>query len=177
MKVLETQRLVLRHLSPEDAPFILQLLNEPSWIYFIGDKGVRTLDDARGYILNGPVDMYARLGFGLYLTELKDGGTPLGMCGLIKRDSLPDVDIGFAFLPAFWGKGYAHEAAAAVMEYAQKTLGIGRIVAITSPDNESSIKLLEKLGLTFDRIIKLSADDPGTSLFVPAADKQQTTGR
>ena len=112
MKVLETDRLILRWLSTDDAEFILELLNEPSFLQYIGDKGVRTLEDARNYILNGPVDMYARLGFGLYLTELKERGVPLGICGLLKRDGLEDVDIGFAFLPRFWAKGYAYESAA-----------------------------------------------------------------
>src|SRR5262245_58073861 len=106
MKVLETDRLNLRRLSIDDAEFILELLNEPSFLRFIGDKGVRTLDDARDYISNGPIDMYNRLGFGLYLTELKDGGVTIGICGLIKRDALEDVDIGFAFLPKLWAIGY-----------------------------------------------------------------------
>lgn len=168
VKVLETDRLTLRRLTVEDGPFILKLLNDPLWLRFIGDKGVRTLDDARDYILKGPVDMYERLGFGLYLTELKDAGTPLGLCGLIKRDSLEDVDIGFAFLPEFRGKGYALEAARGVMNYARTVLGLERIVAITSPDNESSARLLEKLGLRFDKLIKLSADGDEVKLFTPA---------
>jgi len=166
LKVLETDRLNLRWLSTDDAEFILELLNEPSFLRFIGDKGVRTLDDARNYILNGPVDMYNRLGFGLYLTELKDGAVSLGICGLIKRDSLEDVDIGFAFLPKFWSKGYAYEAAAAVMTYGKTVLGVNRIVAITSPDNYASGRLLEKLGLRFERMIHLSQDAPEVRLFV-----------
>src|SRR3982750_718510 len=126
LKVLETDRLILRHLAPEDAEFILRLLNEPSWLRFIGDKGIRTLEDARSYILKGPVEMYARLGFGLYLVELKEGLVPTGLCGLIKRDSLKDVDIGFAFLPEYWGRGYAYESAAAVMTYGRDALGLKR---------------------------------------------------
>ena len=156
MKVLETDRLNLRRLSPDDAEFILELLNDPSFLRFIGDKGVRTLDDARNYILNGPVDMYNRLGFGLYLTELKKSGAPIGICGLIKRDGLEDVDIGFAFLPKFRARGYAYESAAAVMDYGKHVLGLKRIVAITSPDNYASGGLLEKLGLRFERMIRLS---------------------
>ncbi|HKP47120.1 MAG TPA: GNAT family N-acetyltransferase [Pyrinomonadaceae bacterium] len=171
MKVLETHRLVLRRLTPDDAEFILALLNEPSWLRFIGDKGVRTIDDARSYILKGPVDMYARLGFGLYLVELKEQAVAIGICGLIKRDSLPDVDIGFAFLPAYWGQGYALEAAAATMEYAAHTLGLNRILAITSLDNERSIKLLEKLGLSFKEVLKLSEDAPRVRLFATANKK------
>ena len=165
MKVLETDRLILRWLSLEDAEFILRLLNEPSWLQFIGDKGVRTLEDARSYILQGPIEMYSRLGFGLYLVELRKEGWPIGMCGLIKRDSLPDVDIGFAFLPAYWGKGYAYEAAAAVVKFSAAVLGLDRIVAITSPDNDRSAKLLEKLGLRFEEMVKLSPDADQVRLF------------
>jgi RimJ/RimL family protein N-acetyltransferase len=166
LKVLETDRLNLRWLSTSDAEFILELLNEPSFLQFIGDKGVRTLEDARNYILNGPVDMYARLGFGLYLTELKENGVPIGICGLIKRDTLEDVDIGFAFLPGFWVKGYAYESASAVMAYGKDVLGLKRIVAITSPNNHASAKLLEKLGLQFERIIRLSEDASEVRLYV-----------
>jgi RimJ/RimL family protein N-acetyltransferase len=165
LKVIETDRLNLRWLLPADAEFILDLLNDPSFLRFIGDKGVRTLDDARNYILNGPVDMYNRLGFGLYLTELKESGVPIGICGLIKRDSLQDVDIGFAFLPRFWAKGYAYESAAAVMAYGKTVLGLNRIVAITSPGNHASGRLLEKLGLRFERMIRLSKDAPEVRLF------------
>lgn len=165
MKVLETERLVLRRMSPGDADFILGLLNEPSFLRFIGDRGVRTREDARAYILKGPVDMYERLGFGLYIPELKGTGVPIGICGLVKRDFLADVDLGFALLPAFWGQGYAHEAAAAVMEHATGTLGLKRLVAITNPDNQSSIRLLEKLGFRFDRMIRAAADGPEIRLF------------
>jgi RimJ/RimL family protein N-acetyltransferase len=165
LKVIETDRLNLRWLSTDDAEFILELLNDPSFLRFIGDKSVRTLDDARKYILNGPVDMYNRLGFGLYLTELKDGGAPIGICGLLKRDSLEDVDIGFAFLPRFRAKGYAYESAAAVMAYGKTALGLRRIVAITSPDNDASARVLEKLGLRFERMIRLSKDASGVRLF------------
>ena len=165
MKVLETERLILRWLTVDDGEFILELLNDPSWLRFIGNSGVKTLDDARDYILKRLVAMYERLGFGLYLTELKDGGVPIGICGLIKRDSLKDVDIGFAFLPKFRGRGYAHEAAFAVMEYGKRTFGFNRMVAITSPDNYDSAKLLEKLGFNFERMVKLSDDSEEVSLF------------
>jgi RimJ/RimL family protein N-acetyltransferase len=165
MKVLETERLILRRLSVDDGAFILELLNDPSWLRFIGDKGVRTLEDARNYILTGPMDMYARLGFGLYLTERKKDAAPIGICGLIKRDALKDVDIGFAFLPDFRGKGYAREAAAAVLEHARSAFGLRRLVAITSPDNEASIRLLEKLGLRFEARMILAGDGHEVSLF------------
>lgn len=165
MNVLETDRLVVRKLTIDDAEFILGLLNEPSFLRFIGDKGVRTLADARDYILQGPMASYERHGFGLYLTVLKEGAIPIGMCGLLRRETLADVDIGFAFLPGFWSKGYALESAAAVKAYGLNTLGLKRIVAITNPDNEASIKLLGKLGLQFERMIKLSDDGPEIKLF------------
>ena len=168
MTILETRRLTLRLIAAEDAAFILKLLNEPSFLRFIGDRGVQNLDDARAYIANGPAASYARHGFGLWLAQLRDDGTPIGLCGLLKRDTLDDVDIGFALLPAYWGKGLAYEAAAAVMDYGQRTLGIPRIVAIVSPDNVASIRLLEKIGLVFDRRVDLNGDGRETSLYVPA---------
>lgn len=165
MRILETERLIIRRLTLGDSEFILELLNDPSWMRFIGDKGVRTLDDARDYILKNPVAMYERLGFGLYLTKLKSENVLIGICGLIKRDSLEDVDIGFAFLPKFCGKGYAYEAASAVMAYGKIAFGLNRIVAITSSDNYSSAKLLKKLGFSFEKIVKLSDDSESVSLF------------
>jgi RimJ/RimL family protein N-acetyltransferase len=165
--ILETPRLALRLIEAGDAPFILRLLNEPSFLRFIGDRGVRTLDDARAYIENGPVASYARHGLGLWLAQLRDG-TAIGMCGLLKRDNLDDIDIGFAYLPAFWGQGYAYEAAAAVMDHGRRVLGIPRIVAIVSPDNAGSIRLLEKIGLVYERRIDFNGDGRETSLYVPA---------
>jgi RimJ/RimL family protein N-acetyltransferase len=165
MNVLETERLILRWLSADDAAFILELVNDPGWLQFIGDRGVRTLEDARGYILNGPVAMYQRVGFGLYMVELKHSATPIGMCGLIKRPNLDDVDIGFAFLPAFCGQGYAYEAASAIMTYAQDTIGLKRVVAIVAPDNQRSITLLTKLGLNFVDLLRLSEEQPEVMLF------------
>lgn len=169
MVVLETERLILRRMTTGDAAFILELLNEPSFVRFIGDRGVRTLEDARRYILEGPVYSYERNGFGLYLVELKDGRAPAGMCGLVKRDALPDADVGFAFLPAYWSKGYALESASAVLAYARDVLGMGRVVAITDPENEASARLLGKMGLRFDRMIRLSAEGPEVRLFTPDA--------
>jgi RimJ/RimL family protein N-acetyltransferase len=164
MIVLETERLFLRGFNIGDAPFILALLNEPSFLRFIGDKKVRSLQDAEKYILNGPVASYERHGFGLCLVELKETHTPIGMCGLLKREELPDPDIGFAFLPDFWNKGFAYEAAAAVMKDARERLNLERILAITNQDNEASIKLLQKLGLQIERLIKMSTDS--TELFL-----------
>lgn len=167
--MLETERLILRELSLDDAEFILELLNEPSFIRYIGDKGVRNLDDARQYILNGPVQSYEQNGFGLYLVELKENRTPIGTSGLLKRETLPDPDIGFAFLPAYWSKGYAFESSAAVMNYARNTLGLDRVLAITTPDNEASARLLGKIGLRFDRMIKLAEDAEEVRLFSNSA--------
>ncbi len=155
MTVLETARMALRRLCLEDAPFIRELVNEPSWIRFIGDRGVRSLDDARAYLARGPIAMYERCGFGLWLCESKPAGEPLGICGLVKRDTLEDVDLGFAFLPRFWGLGYAHESAAAVLDYAREVLELDHVVAITSPDNEASIRLLRKLGLRLEKTLEV----------------------
>jgi len=165
VKVLETERLVLRRIAVEDAEFMLQLLNEPSFLRYIGDRDVRTVDDARVHISKGPVDSYERHGFGLYLTELKTDGTPVGICGLLKRESLEDVDIGFAFLPEFRANGYASESASAVMAHARDTLGLDRVVAVTAPDNGASIRVLEKLGMKFERTARLTEDGPELRLF------------
>ncbi len=164
--VIETERLRLRRLTTDDAAFILRLLNEPSFIENIGDKGVRTLTDAASYILNGAIASYEKFGFGSYLVEMKETGASMGMCGLIKREALDYVDIGYAFLPEFWAKGYALEAASAVMTYARVTLGLKRIVAITSLDNQSSIRLLEKIGFCFEKLIRLSEGEPEIKLFI-----------
>ena len=162
---METERLLLRRLAAEDAEFIVELLNQPSFLRYIGDKEVRTIEDAVRYIETGPVASYERFGFGLYLVELKESGAQIGMCGLLKRDSLPDVDVGFAFLPSYWSRGYALESAVAVMNYGREVLGLRRIVAIVSPDNGTSIRLLEKIGLRFERLLKLSEDQPEVKLF------------
>ncbi|CAM3594989.1 GNAT family N-acetyltransferase [Aeromicrobium ponti] len=150
MKVLETDRLILRRLTTDDAAFILELLNEPGWIRYIGDKGVRTLEDAKNYILTGPMKMYSQLGFGLFLVERKEGCTPIGMCGLLKRDSLEDVDIGFAFLSRYQTQGYGFEAASATLRYGHEQLGLKRILAITTLDNYASSRLLEKIKMKYE---------------------------
>ena len=165
MKVLETERLILRRLSADDAAPILRLLNEPSFLQFIGDRSVRTLDGAREYIASGPVASYERFGYGMYMTEVKSDGTPIGLCGLVNRDSLDDVDVGFAFFPEFWKQGYGYESAVAVMDHAKTTLGLTRLVAITAPDNRASVRLLEKLGLSFERMIRLPEDTAESRLF------------
>ncbi len=152
---LTTERLVLREFVIGDAPFVVELLNQPSFIQFIGDKSVRTRADAEQYLKTGPLDSYRGHGFGLYLVQLRDSHEPIGMCGLLKRDALPQPDLGFAFLPEYWGKGYAFEAASAVVAQARDELGIPLILAITNPDNQSSIKLLERLGFHFEHLIRL----------------------
>jgi RimJ/RimL family protein N-acetyltransferase len=167
MIVCETPRLRLRYLTPHDAAFILELLNEPEFIRNIGDREVRTLEDARRYIGGGTVTGYEKLGFGLYLVELQEGAIPIGICGLLKRDYLQDVDVGFALRAAFRNQGYALEAARAVLRYGRETLGLGRIVAITSPDNHASLKLLRRLGLEFERTIRVPDVARDTSLFTP----------
>jgi ribosomal-protein-alanine N-acetyltransferase len=151
--VLETERLRLRQFADGDAGFVLELLNEPSWLRFIGDRGVRTLDDARAYIENGPRAMFARHGFSLLVVERKVDRVALGMCGLIQRGTLDAPDIGYAFLPRAWGQGYALEAAAAMLDHGHRVLGLPRILAITDPDNATSIKLLERLGMRFVEVI------------------------
>jgi RimJ/RimL family protein N-acetyltransferase len=164
VSVIQTERLVLRQLALHDAEFILELLNEASFLRFIGDKGVRTPADARAYISKGPMDSYCRHGFGLYATCLHDG-TPIGICGLVKRDGLDDVDIGFAFLSRHCSKGYAVESASAVLVHARQVLGLERIVAITAPENLSSIAVLEKIGLKFERMLNLAEHTPELKLF------------
>ncbi|MFT3791815.1 MAG: GNAT family N-acetyltransferase [Rudaea sp.] len=169
MVVIETSRLVLRRLEERDAEFILTLVNDPAWLEFIGDKGVRTLDDACVYLRNGPLAMYAQHGHGLYCVESKASGEAIGLCGLIKRDTLPDVDLGYAFLPPARGGGYAFEAASATMAYARETLGLQRVVAIVSPGNARSIALLEKLGFRFEKSLQLPPkEDRETWLYAAA---------
>jgi len=168
VNVIETERLSLRLISTDDSAFILKLLNDPAFLQFIGDKGVRTLDDARRYILDGPIASYERWGFGLYMVELKGSQSPAGICGLIKRDSLPDVDIGFAILPQYRSMGYAFESAAAVMEHGKTILSLERIVGVTTSDNSGSIRVLEKLGLRLERMVQLSPAEPEIRLYAPA---------
>ena len=165
LKTFQTERLILRPMTEKDADFILELLNDPSFIRYIGDRKVRDLDGAKAYITNGPVASYAQNGFGLYLVELKGSGESMGMCGLIRRNTLKDVDIGYAFLPKFWSRGYAFEAAGEMKRYAQEELQLKRLVAVVDPENPASIRLLEKLGMKFERMVRLSPDDIELKLF------------
>ena len=168
MTVTQTERLLLRRLDVRDSAFIFELVNEPSWLRYIGDKGVKTLQDAQRYIEEGPIEMYQRLGFGLYAVELKENGAPIGICGLIKRDALVDVDLGFAFLPRFWTRGYALESASAVMSYGRSALGLSRIVAIVSQDNHRSARLLNKLGFRLESSVSLQPDGDELKLYAAA---------
>lgn len=165
MLILQTERLALRQANLADAPFIFDLLTDKTFIDNIADKGVKTLKDAENYIQQALLDSYEKNGFGLYITELKGDSTPVGICGLVKRDSLDCPDVGYAFLPKFTGQGFATESAQAVIKYGNDTLNLPRIVGITAPDNESSIRVLEKIGLVRDKMV--SHDGIENILFVP----------
>ena len=159
MTPLDTERLELHPFTEADADFVLRLLNEPSFLRYIGDRGVHDLDSARRYIADGPVAGYARYGHGLLRVVRRTDGRPIGMCGVLRRDSLPDPDIGFSFFPDCWSQGYALESTRAVMDHARLSLGIGRILAITTQDNEPSMRLLGKLGFRFDRMVTMGAEE------------------
>ncbi len=163
---LETDRLILCELSQDDAAFMLELINDPDWIRFIGDRGIRTLEEARNHIIQGPIASYTQHGFGLYLTKLKEDSTPIGICGLVNREGLDDVDLGFAFLPAFRTKGYGLESASAIINHAKDVLQLKRLAAVTDPENVASIKLLEKMGFVFEKMIRLSDDGDEINLFL-----------
>lgn len=164
-KIIETDRLSLRRLHAEDAAFILELVNEPAWLEFIGDRGVRNLDDARAYIAKGPVAMYERCGFGLFLVARKEDSAPIGICGLLQRDTLPDVDLGFALLTRFRGQGYAQEAARATLSYGRSEFCLQRIVAVTAPGNAPSMRVLESLGFVREGLVTLEAGQAPLALW------------
>lgn len=168
--ILETDRLELCKISPNDVEFIFELLNTPTWLQYIGDKGIKTLADARDYIITGPMASYNKHGFGLWLIKSKLEQVPIGMCGLIQRDYLEDVDIGFALLPQYTEKGYAYEAAKATLNYATINLALKKIVAFTDTDNERSISLLKKLGMTFEKMITIPNDSEKLMLFSTTSD-------
>jgi RimJ/RimL family protein N-acetyltransferase len=166
MIVIATERLELRQFDENDDVFIFRLVNEPSFLRYIGDRGVRSIAEARRYIAEGPVAGYAHYGHGLLCVVRKIDGLAVGMCGVLKRDALPEPDLGFSFLPEHWSQGYAFESASAVMIHARQVLGLGRILAITTVDNQSSIRLLGKLGFRFDRMITTGDDPTELRLFV-----------
>ena len=163
--IVETKRLIIRKITIEDAEFVLRLVNEPSFVSNIGDKGVKNLHDAKRFILEGYWTNQERPGYGMFLVALKGGGDLIGGCGLLYRKVLDVTDIGFAFLPEYWYRGFAYEAAEAILKYGHSTLGVKKIVGLTSQGNLNSIKLLKKLGLGFEKTVKMSDDDPGTVLY------------
>ncbi len=163
--IVETKRLILRKINVEDAEFVLRLVNEPSFVANIDDKGVKNLDDAKRFIMEGYWTNQERSGYGMFLVELKAEGDSIGGCGLLYRKFLDVTDIGFAFLPEYWHRGFAFEAAEAILKYGHTTLGVKKIVGLTSEDNLGSIKLLKKLGMDFEKTVKMSDNDPGTVLY------------
>jgi RimJ/RimL family protein N-acetyltransferase len=165
MKVLETERLYLREFNNNDADFFLVLVNSPAWLQYIGDRGVKTIAEAEIFINEKYIHSYKINGFGLYVTVLKDGNIPIGICGLIKRETLEDIDIGFAFLPGYISKGYGYESASAVLKFGKDVLNIPRIVAITTKENFNSISLLKKLEMKFEKIISMPGDKEELMLF------------
>lgn len=167
--VLDTARLRLRTLELDDAAFYLRIVNAPLFLRWIGDRKIRTEAQAREALAVGPLSMQSMRGYSLYLVERKSDGAAIGMCGLIKRDTLVDVDIGYAYLPEFAGQGYASEAAAGVLAHA-RALGIRRVVAITTPGNEASDAVLRRIGMRFEKLVYLSPEDSGTQLFSIALD-------
>ena len=164
MDILATARLRLRTADPDDHAFYHALVNDAAFIEHIGDRGIGTLEEARQSLIEGPIAMQAMRGHSLYVVELKATGVPIGMCGLIKRDSLDGVDLGYAFLPGYRGQGYAFEAGRAVLAHAP-ALGLRRVLAIASPGNVASNRLLLKMGMQFERFTHLAEDDPGTNLY------------
>ena len=154
--VIETERVILRKFTIDDAAFMLETLNTPTWLRFIGDRNVKTLEEAENYLLNGNIRSYQEYGFGFYVVVIKETQESIGICGIVKREGLEDVDIGFAFFQQFMGKGYGYEAGSATLNYALNDLKIKKIVAIVDPENVVSIALLKKIGLQFKKMIQLS---------------------
>jgi len=168
MVIIETERLKLLEFKKTDANFILELVNEPAWIEFIGEKNVHTISDAENFIINNLKPSYVNNGYGLYAIKLKKDNTSIGMCGLVNRPGLKEIDLGFACLSKYQRQGFAYESSVATLNYAKEVLKIGKVVAITSPKNKASGKLLEKLGLNFEKLINLDEDGKDIcKLYVP----------
>lgn len=163
--IVETERLIVRELTLADAPFVLELLNEPAFHQYIGDKGVRDIPGAEKYLREGPLAMYARHGFGLWLLAPKHGGEPVGICGLLQRDYLPAPDLGFALLARHTGLGYAHESSVAILRHGRETLKLPRLLAITAAENPPSVGLLQKLGFRFQGMTNLPGFAAPSRLF------------
>lgn len=157
--MLETPRLVLRHLTLDDAGLMLAIWNDPAFIRHVGDRGIRTVEDAEEAMKNGVFKLYEDHGYGPFRVALRDGDQAVGICGLFRREGLDDPDLGYATLPHFCGKGYAYEAASAVLGYVRSELHIERLIAIISPGNEASIGLIGKLGFEFERMHTMPGDD------------------
>ncbi|MCB1600973.1 MAG: GNAT family N-acetyltransferase [Lysobacterales bacterium] len=168
MHVVETQRLILRRLELGDAEFIFQLVNDPTWLAGIGDRGVRTLTDAQEYLRKGPLEMYERYGFGLYAIERKVDHQLIGICGLLKRETLPEPDLGYALLPQYAGVGYALEAARACVALAREQFRMPRLLAITTPENIRSRHLLEQLGMQLEQRYRVKPEDDELCLYAMA---------
>ena len=164
--VLKTERLRLRPLVLDDAAFIYELVNDPDWLRFVGDRGVRNLDDARAYLQKGPIAHHEQHGFGMFTVEPKGGGEALGVCGLIRREALPDVDVGYGFLPRARGNGYARESVRAVLDFGRDVLGFKRILAMVQPEHERSVHLLERLGFVYERSFRMPGEDVDLSLYL-----------
>ncbi|MEL4456268.1 GNAT family N-acetyltransferase [Lutimonas vermicola] len=165
MIVLSTERLLIKKITPADAPFLLELMNDKDWIENIGDRGIKTIEQAQVYITNRFLKSYEEKGFGFYGIVLKESSEMIGTAGLVHREGLDAVDIGYGMLPAFRGKGYAFEATKAVFDYGYNVLRLDKIVAIVNPSNKSSIKLLEKLGLRYEKMVRLPDEDKDIKLF------------
>lgn len=162
---LETARLTLRRLEFDDAAFLVGLLNQPSFLANIGDRGVRNIEDAHRYLREGPLAMYDKYGYGLWHVARRADGVPMGMCGLLRRDILPDTDLGYAFLPEFWGQGYAFEAAEATLRHGAGKFGLKRVIGVVSEGNTASIRVLTKLGMSFERMVSMRPDEPDVRLY------------
>jgi [ribosomal protein S5]-alanine N-acetyltransferase len=162
---LETARLTLRRLEFADAPFLVGLLNQPSFLANIGDRGVRNIEDAHRYLREGPMAMYEKFGFGLWHVALRADGAPIGMCGLLRRDTLPDVDVGYALLPEYWGQGFAFEAAEATLRHAANKFALPRVIGVVAEGNAGSIRVLEKLGMSFERMVSMRPNEPDVRLY------------
>lgn len=173
MIVLQTDRLILRYLTTDDAEFVLRLVNDPSFIANIGDRGIRSLEQATNYLLDGPMSSYRHHGHGPYMVALKAALVPIGLCGLLKRLQFDDVDLGYALLPEFWRQGFAFEAASAVLDYAYDSLNLPRTLGLVSPDNAPSIRLLEKLGFEFSELRQMKEDGPPTAVYMHTSSRKR----
>jgi ribosomal-protein-alanine N-acetyltransferase len=169
---LITERLRLRRITLDDADLTLALWNDPAFVRNVGDRGVRTEEQARKKIEAGALQLYANYGYGPYVVEFRSSRERIGICGLFKRDNLDDPDIGFALLPEFCRQGYAEEAAQAVVDHARDDLAAGTLTAIVSPHNAASIRLIEKLGLRFCRMITMPGDEEAICLYSMALGKE-----